>query len=72
MKIVKDIDYSKLRRGSTVFEIDKEKFDWPNCEVSGCNNQICIGMSKTLCYVHGIEFKAFTEKEFEESRRNRK
>ena len=68
-----EVDYSiEPRRGFEVVEY--EGYDpilWPKCEITGCENGVCIGMSKSLCYLHGIEFKAFTEEEFEANRKAR-
>lgn len=70
---LKDIDYAALRRGYDEIEYEEweEPFAWPKCEITGCNAYICIGMSKSLCYPHGIEFGAFTKEQFEENRRNK-
>jgi len=66
------IDYSAVRRGSEEYEMeDGSTFIWPRCEITGCQNGICAGMSKSLCYPHGIEFKAFTVDEFEADRKLR-
>lgn len=67
------IDYIALRRGYELVDIEEpnEILAWPRCEITNCSNGICIGMSKSLCYPHGIEFGAFTEEEFEENRRKR-
>lgn len=60
------------RRGFTVVEYEgHEPINWQNCEISGCPNGICMGMSLSLCYPHGIEFGAFTVEEFEADRRKR-
>ena len=62
------------RRGYGEFELeDGEILLWPRCEINGCDGHVCIGMSKSLCYPHGIEFGAFTVEEFEANRaaRNR-
>jgi hypothetical protein len=57
------------RRGFTIVEYDgEEPIDWPNCEIAGCPNGICFGMSLSLCYPHGIELGAFTKEEFEADR----
>ena len=67
--IFKGADYNALRRGSAIVEYEgEEPILWPRCEISGCENGVCIGMSKSLCYPHGIELKAFTEEEFERDR----
>jgi hypothetical protein len=67
--IYKDIDYSYCRRGWGKIELDDgETLLWPRCEISNCEAYICVGMSKSLCYPHGIEFGAFTEAEVEENR----
>jgi len=59
------------RRGYEEFELDDgETLLWPRCEITGCPNCICMGMSKSLCYPHGIEFGAFTKEQFEENRRS--
>ncbi|MGZ5987414.1 MAG: hypothetical protein ACXWLZ_00055 [Rhizomicrobium sp.] len=69
---LKDIDYSAVRRGYEEFECEEvEAFAWPRCEITGCPAFICIGMSKSLCYPHGIEFGAFTKEEFEADRKIR-
>lgn len=71
--IVEDIDYAKLRRGFILFEVDDITYAWPRCEITDCPNHICVRMSKSLCYPHGIEFGAFTKEEFEANRKaNRK
>lgn len=70
--IYKDIDYSACRRGYDEYELNGETLLWPRCEITNCSNNICIGMSKSLCYPHGIEFGAFTKKEFEANRANKK
>lgn len=68
----KGIDPSAARRGCEEYELDDgSTFLWPRCEITGCPNGICAGISKSLCYPHGIEFGAFTEAEFERSRRGR-
>lgn len=68
---LKNFDYSKARRGHTVFETDDGEFAWPNCEITGCSNCICVGMSKSLCYPHGIAFGEFTEAEFKKNREDK-
>lgn len=68
-KIWKDIDYGAVRRGSDLIEYEgEEPILWPRCEITGCENGICVGMSKSLCYPHGIEFGAFTKEQFEADR----
>ncbi len=63
------IDYSACRRGSQEFELDDGQIlVWPRCEISGCEASVCMGMSKSLCYPHGIELGAFTEEQFEANR----
>ena len=70
--VYKDIDYSALRRGWDEYEReDGETLLWPRCEITGCVNNVCIGMSKSLCYPHGIEFGAFTEEQVEADRQSR-
>lgn len=61
------------RRGYTEVDILENDYviAWPNCEIDGCENGVCIGMSKSLCYPHGIEFGAFTEEEWEANRAER-
>ena len=60
------------RRGFTIVEYEGyEPIAWPNCEITGCNNGICFGMSTSLCYPHGIEFGAFNKEEFEADRLKR-
>ena len=59
------IDPSGSRRGSEEFEDENgDTLVWPRCEITDCPNGICAGMSKSLCYNHGIEFGAFTEEQF--------
>jgi len=61
-----------MRRGADEFECeDGSTILWPLCEITGCQNYVCQGMSKSLCYPHGIEFKAFTVEEFEADRAKR-
>jgi hypothetical protein len=68
----KGIDYSALRRGAEIIEYEgEEPILWPRCEITGCEAGVCIGMSKSLCYPHGIEFGAFTKEQFEADRRRR-
>lgn len=57
------------RRGYEEFECEGEEIMWQRCEITDCPNCICMGMSTSLCYPHGIEFGAFTEAQFEENRR---
>ncbi len=60
------------RRGFEEFELeDGSALLWQRCEITDCPNGICMGMSKSLCYPHGIEFGAFTEEEFEADRKAR-
>ena len=59
------------RRGFETFEDENGVFDWPRCEITGCQNFVCQGMSLSLCYPHGIEFGAFTVEEFEADRAKR-
>lgn len=69
---VNNIDYSACRRGAEPIEYDDgKKLLWPRCEISNCTAFICIGMSKSLCYPHGIEFGAFTKEQFEADRKTR-
>ena len=57
------------RRGYGEFELeDGTTLLWPRCEINGCEGHICVGMSKSLCYRHGIEFGAFTKEKFEANR----
>lgn len=68
----KGIDYDALRRGYQEFEMDDgDILEWPRCEISGCDAGVCIGMSKSLCYQHGIEFGAFTKEQFEADRKKK-
>jgi len=72
MQYLKDINYNALRRGFEIVEYEGEKpLAWPRCEITGCEACICIGMSKSLCYPHGIELGAFTKEQFEADRKNR-
>lgn len=68
-RVLTDINYESLRRGfdEVEYEGDGDALAWPRCEISGCPHGICIGMSKSLCYPHGIEFGAFTKEEFDRS-----
>lgn len=68
--IYKDVDYSACRRGWDERKLENgDILLWPKCEISHCENNVCIGMSKSLCYPHGIEFGVFTEQQFEENRK---
>jgi len=29
-----------------------ETWDWPFCQVDGCENRICLGVSKRFCHPH--------------------
>lgn len=70
--VVRGIDYSALRRGFELFEFeDGPPLAWPRCEMTDCPNNICIGMSKSLCYPHGIELGSFTREQFEVNRSER-
>lgn len=60
-----------MRRGFEEFEYEGKIIKWACCEITGCPNNICRGMSDSLCYPHGIEFGAFTKEEFDNDR-NRK
>jgi len=67
-----DIDVNLSRRGIDEVELDNgDILLWPKCEITNCPNNVCIHMSKSLCYPHGIEFKAFTVEEFEANRKAR-
>jgi hypothetical protein len=68
-----EVDYTREpRRGFDLVQYgDDDPVLWPRCEITDCPNGICIGMSKSLCYPHGIEFGAFTEAEFEANRAER-
>lgn len=71
MKLVgfPEVDYTQIpRRGFMLIRHGNDLIAWPRCEIDGCPNGICIDMSKSLCYPHGIEFKAFTVEEFEANR----
>lgn len=60
------------RRGYEEFELeDGTGLSWARCEITDCPNCVCLGMSKSLCYPHGIEFGAFTKEEFEADRARR-
>jgi hypothetical protein len=60
------------RRGYEEYELeDGDTLYWPRCEINGCENNVCVGMSKSLCYPHGIEFGAFTKEQFEADRKAR-
>lgn len=59
------------RRGVQRFECDDIEFDWPRCEITCCPAFVCLGMSESLCYPHGIEFGAFTKEQFDENRRRK-
>ncbi|MCW2194981.1 hypothetical protein AB7M45_007754 [Bradyrhizobium elkanii] len=72
-QIFPGIDDSAVRRGSALVCCEEEEpILWPRCEITGCENGICIGMSKSLCYPHGIEFGSFTKEQFEAYRASRK
>ena len=70
--VYKGVDYNALRRGWDEFEEEGgETLLWPRCEITACKNGVCIGMSKSLCYPHGIELGAFTKEQFEADRLQR-
>jgi hypothetical protein len=57
------------RRGFQEFQCEGEPaFFWARCEITGCPNCVCIGMSPSLCYQHGIEFGEFTKEDFDRNR----
>lgn len=63
-------DPTGARRGYEEFEDEAgETVIWRRCEITDCPNCVCVGMSASLCYPHGIEFGAFTEEEVEANRR---
>lgn len=64
------IDLSACRRGYDEVTIDDDTYLWPRCEITNCPNGVCIGVSKSLCYPHGIEFGAFTKEEFDRYRKS--
>lgn len=65
-----DVDYTALRRGWDEFEMENgDILLWPCCEITGCTAGVCIGMSKSLCYPHGIELGEFTVEQFEANRK---
>lgn len=33
---------------------DGTTFNWKDCEVLGCPNQICVPMSSKFCYPHAL------------------
>ncbi len=71
-KKIEQIGTGPSRRGFEEFELeDGTELYWARCEINGCPNGICSGMSNSLCYPHGIEFGAFTEAEFEADRKRR-
>lgn len=58
------------RRGVEEFECDDgTTFEWPRCEISGCSAYVCLRMSNSLCYPHGIEFGEFTKEQFDVERK---
>lgn len=66
------LDLNAARRGIEEFELENgDTLLWPRCEITNCPNGVCVHMSKSLCYPHGIEFGAFTEAEFEANRQSR-
>ena len=66
------LDLNAARRGHEEFELeDGDTLLWPRCEITDCLNGVCVHMSKSLCYPHGIEFGAFTEAQFEANRLKR-
>jgi hypothetical protein len=61
-----------MRRGAIEYECDDgTTFWWESCEITGCQFGVCMGMSESLCYQHGIEFGAFTKEQFEADRLRR-
>ena len=71
MIIFDNIDYSWLRRGYKEIDYGDSPIAWPRCKITGCDVGVCIDMSKSLCYPHGIEFGAFTEEQFEADRKRK-
>lgn len=73
MIFLKGFNYSTLRRGydECQYEGDAESFAWPKCEITDCLNNVCIGMSKSLCYPHGIDLGEFTKEQFDENRKKK-
>jgi len=69
--LLEGFDYSALRIGYKEVDYGYGPFAWPRCEITSCANCVCIGMSKSLCYPHGIEFGAFTEAQFKENRKRK-
>lgn len=69
---VEQIGTGPSRRGFEEFEMeDGTQLFWARCEIADCPNGVCAGMSKSLCYPHGIEFGAFTVEAFEADRLRR-
>lgn len=69
---IEQIGAGPARRGFEEFELeDGTQLFWARCEITDCPNGVCAGMSKSLCYPHGIALGAFTEAEFEANRKAR-
>lgn len=63
------IDYAACRRGSDLIDYgDGQDILWHRCEMTACENGVCIGLSKSLCYPHGLELGAFTKEQFDAER----
>ena len=39
-------------RGSDLYDYEGRIFEWKRCEVPGCENNVCIGLSDKFCYPH--------------------
>lgn len=48
-------NYQELRAGYTLFEDeDGNEWWWKDCEVPGCENQVCVNMSDRFCWPHAM------------------
>ena len=58
------------RRDTVEFQYENgPPFKWARCEITGCQNFVCLRMSNSLCYPHGIEFGEFTKEQFDAERK---
>ena len=68
MRDLTQMETGPARRGYEEFECEGEDIMWRRCEITDCPNCVCMGMSNSLCYPHGIEFDAFTKEQFDTDR----
>lgn len=67
ISVFQGYDYHRARRGHALMDPmgTGELIAWPKCEINGCRGLVAMGVHMSLCYKHGIEFKSFTQEEFD-------